>query len=120
MIVFFEDGPIANKTLVIDGQEILIKVDAGDGFTNCLNKFIAITNKLPFNTMVYTNSLDAFSNSWCWDDVKKIPMIYIRDKTHEWKLISDCTTRKLRRAQNLEKMYVNGIFCDIDIFREVL
>ena len=108
MIVFFENGSIADKELHINA----IKIDAGNGYNACRKELNRIRNTLPFNTVVYTNSLDAFSNFWCWDEEKKMPMIYIRDENdyNEWKLISEMTDRQLRIAHNLEKMYVNGIF----------
>ena len=42
-----------------------------------------------------------------------MPMIYIKDKNGEWKLISELTNRQLREGHNLEKLYVNGEFCDV-------
>ena len=113
MIVFFEDGAIANRSLVIDGGET-IKVDAGAGYSACRRQLRSIDTNLPFDTKVYTNSLDAFSNFWCWDEQKKMPMIYIRDNANRWALISTLTTRQLRVAQNLEKLYVNGEFGNME------
>lgn len=113
MIVYFEDGSITNDSLFFDGKEA-IKVDAGAGYSHCRRKLKAISKNFPFDTKVYTNSLDAFSNFWCWDDEKKMPMIYIRNENGEWTLIWDMTDRELRIAHNLEKMYVNGVFCDVE------
>ena len=114
MIVFFEDGSITNNSLFMDGKEI-IKVDAGAGYSHCRMRLRAIDKNFLFDTKVYTNSLDAFSNTWCWSEEKKMPMIYVRDEKQNWILISDLTTRKLRRAMNLEKLYVNGEFGSVEV-----
>ena len=113
MIVFFEDGPISHNSLSFGGKEA-IKVDAGEGYSVCRKRLNEIKKNYPFNTYVYTNSLDAFSNFWCWDNEKKKPMIYIRDEKLNWTLIDELTDRELRIAHNLEKMYVNGIFCNVE------
>jgi hypothetical protein len=112
MVVFFEDGSV-NNPLFIDGKEILT-VDAGMGFSNCRKRLRYIKDNYPFDTEVYTNSLDAFSNFWSWDEEKKMPMIYIRNENGKWTLIWDMTDRELRLAHNLAKMYVNGVFCNVE------
>ena len=114
MIIYFEDGPIANESIFLE-TGAMIKVDAGMGYSNCRRQLRNIDKNFSFDTKVYTNSLDAFSNYWCWDDEKKMPMIYIRDEYGEWKLISEFTDRELRMAHNLEKLYVNGAFCSVEV-----
>lgn len=110
MIVYFENGSITNEALYSSSGEEMIKVDAGMGYNHCRRRLRQIDEKYPFDTEVYTNSLDAFSNCWCWDEDKKIPMIYVRNENGDWMLIDELTTRELRRAHNLEKFYVNGEF----------
>ena len=112
MIVYFEDGPLTFENLAED-TELIWWVRAEWGYSNCHKELKYISENLPFNTKVYTNSLDAFSNFWCWNNEKKMPMIYIRDKNGEWKLISELTNRQLCEGHNLEKLYVNGEFCDV-------
>lgn len=112
MIVFFEDGSIANNSLFFDEKELL-KVDAGEGYSNCRMKLKNIEKNLPFDTKVYTNSLDAFSNFWCWSEEEKRPMIYIRDENKNWTIISELTNRELRRFHNLEKLYTSGEFGNV-------
>ena len=115
MIIFFEDGPLVYPcptSLWANGIEP-INVDAGMGYRHCRNRLKYIDENYPFNTEVYTNSLDAFSNYWCWDEEKNIPMIYIKDKNNNWKLINELTTRELRRGLALEKLYTNGEFANI-------
>lgn len=114
MIVYFEDGWLNHHRALLETGEDLIEIDAGMGFGNCRKKLRYIKDNCPFDTKVYTNSLDAFSNFWCWDDEKKMPMIYIRDKNDRWKLIWEMTDRELRIAHNLEKLYVNGAFCNVE------
>lgn len=116
MIIYFEDGSIRDKFLYVNGEEQkCIKVDAGFGFSNCRKDLKHIQKNYPFNTKVYTNSLDAFSNFWCWDTKKNTPMIYIRNKWNQWQLIDELTERELRVGHNLEKLYINGEFGHIDI-----
>jgi hypothetical protein len=114
MIVYFEDGSITNSAIFDENDNELIKVDAGMGYSHCRRKLRYIKDNYPFDTEVYTNSLDAFSNFWCWDDEKKMPMIYIRDEYGQWKLIREMTDKELRIAHNLEKLYVNGAFCNVE------
>ena len=113
MIVYFEDGEITNASIFDENDNELIKVDAGMGYSHCRRRLRYIKDNYPFDTEVYTNSLDAFSNFWCWDGEKKMPMIYIRDEHGQWKLIWKMTDRELRIAHNLEKLYVNGEFCNV-------
>lgn len=114
MIVYFEDGKLAHNSLCIEGK-VLIKVDAKYGYSSCRKRLRYIRDNCPFDTKVYTNSLDAFSNFWCWDNEKKMPMIYIRDKNNKWKLISTLTTRELRIGHVLEKLFVNGEFGEVEV-----
>lgn len=114
MIVYFENGKLNYNRIFLETGENIIKIDAGNGYNSCRRKLRYIQENFPFDTKVYTNSLDAFSNFWCWDDEKKMPIIYIRDKNERWKLICEMTDRELRVAHNLEKLYVNGAFCDVE------
>ena len=114
MIVYFEDGSITNSAMYDKNGNELIKVDVGMGYSHCRKKFRYIQDNYPFNTEVYTNSLDALSNFWCWDDEKNMPLIYIQNEEGNWKFISELTNRKLRRGHNLEKLYVNGEFCNVE------
>lgn len=115
MIVYFEDGSLNYNRIFLETGENIIKIDAGKGYSSCRRKLRYIKEKLPFDTKVYTNSLDAFSNFWCWDDEKKMPMIYIRNNRGAWKHICEMSDRELRVAHNLEKLYVNGAFCNVEV-----
>lgn len=111
MIVYFEDGVLSwlQHPLPPDVANC-IWIDAGSGHTTCRNKLWEIYHEMPKDQRVYTNSLDAFSNTWCWDDDSKIPMIYVRTENREWRLISEMTDKELRFAHNLSKMYIAGCF----------
>lgn len=110
MIIYFEDGPIANKHPCNENGEEFLKIDAGAGFTNCRDMLWHVNDYYPFDTKVYTNSLDAFSNTWCWDEELGIPQIYIRNKDGVWTHITELTSRELRRGLAFDKLYINGEF----------
>ena len=115
MIIYFENGSITNNSLYSKNGEEIIKVDAGMGYSHCRKRLIHIDTNYPFNTEVYTNSLDAFSTYWCWNEEQNKPMIYVRNEQKEWVHISELTTRTLRRGLNLEKLYVNGEFGFVEV-----
>lgn len=114
MIIYFEDGSITDDSVYsgVTGEE-LIKINAGSGLSANYNKLVAIEKERAFNTRVYTNSIVALSNRWCWDEENKIPQLYIRNSVGKWENITHFTNREIRYAHNLEKMYMNGEF---DIF----
>ena len=109
MVIYFEDGKLKDGPLYSSRGEVL-KVDAGMGFTKCREKLEYIDNNFPFDVIVYTNSLDAFSNYWSWDEKAKIPQIYLRNENNEWRNIIHFTDRELRRSINLSRLYINGEF----------
>lgn len=111
MIVYFEDGELLHAQSLPTRD--IIDVDARFGYSNCRRRLRRIKDNYPFDTAVYTNSLDAFSNLWCWSEEKKTPMIYIRNENGDWTLIQELTTRELRMAHNLEKLFVNGAFVNV-------
>lgn len=114
MVVYFENGSITNESVYSETGEELIKVDAGMGYSHCHKKLRYIKDNYPSDTKVYTNSLDAFSNFFAWDDEKKIPMIYVRNENGVWTLIGELTNRELRYGLVLEKLYVNGEFGGVE------
>ena len=110
MIIYFEDGSITNESLYsVTGEEI-IKVDAAQGCTSNYNRLVAIEKERDFDTRIYTNSLVALSNRWCWDEVNNIPQLYIRNQNEEWENITHFTEKEIRYAHNLEKLYMGGTF----------
>lgn len=110
MIIYFEDGSITNEsTYSVTGEE-LIKVDAANGYTANYNKLVAIEKERDFYAKIYTNSLVALSNRWCWDERNKIPQLYIRNRDGEWENATHFAYSNIRQVNNLAKMYVNGLF----------
>ena len=57
MIVYFEDGQLLENNCEFS-------INAGNGYSYCRTMLWHIDKNFPFNTTVYTNSLDAFSNAW--------------------------------------------------------
>lgn len=110
MVIYFEDGSIANESMYSATGEELIKVDAANGYTANYNKLVAIEKEKDFNTAIYTNSLVALSNRWCWDEENKTPYLYIRNKDGEWESATHFAYSNIRYANNLAKMYVGGLF----------
>lgn len=110
MIIYFEDGSITNESIYSVTGEELIKVDAANGYTANYNRLVAIEKERDFDTKIYTNSLVALSNRWCWDERNKIPQLYIRNKDGEWENATHFAYSNIRQVNNLAKMYVNGLF----------
>lgn len=114
MIVYFEDGPLTRgySDKIVNTE--CFTIDAGLGYSNC-HRFLTYVKKYyPFNRKIYTNFLGALSNSWCWDEEKKMPMIYIRNGNGDWTHIVNMTDKELHKVHNLEKLYINGAFRDIE------
>lgn len=110
MIIFFEDGSITNESVYSVTGEELIKVDAGFGYTANYERLVAISERKEFEIRVYTNSIVALSNRWCWDEKNKIPQLYLRNKNNEWENVTHFTERELRQGHNLAALYVSGAF----------
>ena len=111
MIIYFEDDTLSD----IINMPKCLHIDAGLGYSHCIKLLEYFKKYYPFNTEIYTNFLGAFSNSWCWDEEKKMPMIYIRNEYGDWTNITNMTDKELHKAHNLEKLYVNGAFKEIPI-----
>ena len=115
MIIYFEDGLIPNEHVYSITDKELIKIDARLGFTDNYNKLVAIEAEKDFDTEIYTNSVVALSNRWCWDKENKIPQLYIRNKNNEWKNIVYFTDRELRQGHNIMTIYMNGEFKELNL-----
>ena len=107
MILYFEDGHLSDTPQI--GTLNYYSVDAGEGFTSCQKRLNYIQKECPNNAVVYSNSVYALSNYYCWNNETKRPEIYMR-KNGKWTHILALTDRDIRRAHNLEKLYVNGAF----------
>ena len=110
MRIYFEDGGLRNGEEQRLGCDI--SIDAGDGYSNN-NRILEILDKKTFDrnrVSVYTNSLVAISNSYCWNDETNRPEIYFRSpKTGDFVHVYELTNAKIRRSQNLLAMYRSGV-----------
>lgn len=108
MKIYFEDGElVTSKYLPFDDY---IPVNAVCGVSNNMNVLDSL-NKYRPNSVIYTNSILAFSNEYAWNEELKVPEIYIRTGEHMvFTRIDALTTRELRQGHNLAKMYVAGEF----------
>ena len=108
MKIYFEDGQLAaSDRLPIDNY---YDIDAKYGFSSNMAQLDTLLECEPDAT-VYTNSIFAFSNEYAWNEELKAPEVYIRaGESGEFTRIDKLTTKELRYAHNLAKMYVAGTF----------
>ena len=106
MKIYFEDGEISNYTPLVDG----IIIDARYGFYDNYRRLKLIDDSKDSDAVVYTNSLVALDNDWCWNEKEHRPELYFRDIAGVWKNCTELTDKEIRRAHNLEKMYIAGSF----------
>ena len=108
MKIYFEDGemafsylPFAHTACRIDAKYGYSKNSADLDFLSCYQP----------DTIVYTNSLLALDNKYCWNKELKVPELYIRAGEHMvFTRVDKLTTRELRQGHNLMKLYMNGEF----------
>ena len=106
MKIYFEDGEL-HRPNNIDFKYKYI-VDAGSGYSNndALLRVIKFTDN---DASVYTNSLVALDNGFAWNEELKVPEIYlVRDD--KFIRIDELTEKELRKAHNIMKMYMAGVF----------
>ena len=89
MKIYFEDGRLDNPPFCD------YHVNAAEGVRANIFKLDAIKEKEP-NSVIYTNSIFAFDNTYAWDNELNRPEIYIRDSSGEFKNITEFTSRQLR------------------------
>ena len=111
MKIYFEDGELIwSDYLPFDNY---ITVNAANGVSRNIDVLNDIKKTNP-NAIVYTNSIFAFSNDYAWNEELKVPEIYIRSgKYNIFTRIDKLTIKELRKAHNLAKMYVAGVFNSI-------
>lgn len=108
MKIYFEDGKLVSSICLpfkcdrkIDARSGYSKNSADLDYLNCYQP----------NATIYTNSLLALDNKYCWNKDLQVPELYIRAGEHMvFTRIDKLTTRELREGHNLMKLYVNGEF----------
>ena len=108
MKIYFEDGMLRDSSQLPFRRYTLVNAVCG------VSRNISVLDELlesEPNAIVYTNSIFAFSNRYAWNEELKVPEIYIRSgEKGEFVRIDQLTTKELRYAHNLGKMYVAGSF----------
>lgn len=108
MKIYFEDSQLCSKLQRPHDTEFTL--DATYGPSENI-KFLDMLNESNPNAVIYTNSIFAFSNTYAWNPVEKVPEVYIRAGEHMiFTRIDKLTTRELREGHNLKKMYLSGEF----------
>lgn len=108
MKIYFEDGELVSSNYLPIDHYIVVSATSG------VSRNIAVLNDIKEtepNAIVYTNSIIAFSNDYAWNEDLKVPEIYIRAGEYMiFTRIDKLTTKDLRKAHNLAKMYIAGSF----------
>ena len=108
MQIYFEDGELRADFTLSPRPDL--RIDAAAGFS-ANEKALDAALKDETVKIVYTNSLVALSNKYCWNDDKTIPELYIRRPgCHTFDRIDKCTAREIRYAHNVMLLYMNGEF----------
>ena len=108
MRIYFEDGRLENPPFCD------YAIGAAEGMRANISKLDIIKEKEP-DSVIYTNSIFAFCNTYAWDNELNRPEIYIRDSSGEFKNITEFTGRQLKEGHNLAKLYIAGEFKRKDI-----
>ena len=107
MKVYFEDGRLVHSS---DVPDFNFMIDAGMGVTQNESALNLYSNLTP-DCAIYTNSLVALNNKYCWNDDLKVPELYLRaGENNEFTRVDQLTDRELREGHNLMALYRNGDF----------
>ena len=106
MKIYFEDDQLC----LVNSPNGAKIVDAQYGYYDNYRR-LELFNKTSNNdTIIYTNSLVALNNDYCWNEDKKCCELYLRNIAGEWKPCQSLTDKEIRKAHNLEKIYRAGSF----------
>lgn len=109
MKIYFEDGYL-NPSGRHAPEDFNFVVNADGGLTNNEKYLEMLLEKIP-DASVYTNSLVAVHNRYCWNNILRVPELYIKpEHADEWTRVDQLTNRELREGHNLLKMYWSGEF----------
>lgn len=109
MIIYFEDGYMQMPPDPEIRQPGYHTVYAAAGYFACEKKLDAILAENKRFTVVYTNSVAALQNKYCYDDYAGY-MLILRDKHGKWHHVDYFTQRELRPAHNIFHLYKSGEF----------
>ena len=107
MKIYFEDGELRADFTLSPRPDF--RIDASLGPSANEKSLNEILENNP-NAVVYTNSLIALSNRYCWDSRISTPELYIRGEKMSFQRVDSLTEREIREAHNLLYMYLNGAF----------
>lgn len=111
MKVYFEDGVLIAGNSLKNGCRYII--NAATGYSDNEKVLDRIMREEP-NVSVYTNSLVALKNLYCWNDELHIPELYLRSsKTGEFVRVDTLTDKEIRKPHNLMSMWINGAFKEV-------
>lgn len=108
MKIYFEDSQLCSK--LQRPHDTQFTLDATYGPSENI-KFLDTMKDSNPDAIIYTNSIFAFSNTYAWNPIEKVPEVYIRAGEHMiFTRIDKLTVRELREGHNLKKMYLSGEF----------
>lgn len=110
MKIYFEDGPLtATQSLKLGCRYI---INAATGYSNNEKTLDRIKKEEP-DVSVYTNSLVAIKNSYCWNDKLQVPELYLRSsKTGEFVRVDQLNNVTLHMRHHLLNLYMSGALRD--------
>lgn len=107
MKIYFEDGRLTQSS---DVPDFNFMIDAGWGVSQNENSLDNILKIVP-DCVIYTNSLVALHNRYCWNPSLRIPELYLRaGENKAFTRVDHLTDRELREGHNLMALYRNGGF----------
>lgn len=111
MKIYFEDGELLKPDFI--EAPIIHVIDAKYGFLKNQEALDWYNDHYSDGTgYIYTNSLVALSNEYCWNDELKVPELYIRPGAgrKDFVRVDKLTHKALRQAHNLRRMYMANTF----------
>lgn len=110
MKIYFEDGELMKS--VRYELNAAHKVDGKFGFLQNQRALDTYNEYYKDRQVsIYTNSLVALSNEYCWNTELRVPELYIRPGNgRDFVRVDKLTPRSLREGHNLMKMYMANEF----------
>ena len=119
MKIYFEDGTLDNmlnlyNASAFEGSNVPYIIDAKNGYTVNeieLEGLLKMEEMHSMKITVYTNSLIALSNRYCWNSELNIPELYFRNiPMGNFIRVDELTDKEIRKSHNLMQMYMHGAF----------